>query len=125
MNTPVLFTVALAASITLNFNPLPSGSRYQRPALTITQLGVVLTDDGARVYASLIASGIGGQIPLPLLLWGPETTPPYSSTPPGTGAGDTWTNATAQARVQALLGADAPTQTAAIKALFMPGQLAS
>jgi len=120
MNTPPsLFTVALVAPITLAFLQLTTGKKYQRPPYTITELDCVITDDGSTVSAQLNR----GQIPLRLILWSKTTTPPYSSTPPGTGSGDTWTNATCQARVQELIGSTSTSQLAAVRALFPANQI--
>jgi hypothetical protein len=119
MNQPSLFTITLAAPVTITFKPPTTpGDHYQRPPLTLTQLAVAVRDDGSTVSAEFVG------VPVPRLkLWSATTTPPYSSTPPGTGAGDTWTNATVQSRAQQLIGGDAPTQLAAIRALFPSNQI--
>jgi hypothetical protein len=81
-------------------------------------LNVSILDNGTVVFA-IFSNGLP-----PMKLWGPSTNPPYSSNPPGTGAGDTWTNSSAQAQLESILGSTQDSQTAALTALFPAGYLA-
>jgi hypothetical protein len=114
IQTNGLAVVTLAAPITLTY---AKKGNFQRPPVTFSEVSFSVLDDGSRVTANF-------GFDKPLLLWGPNTTPPYHSNPPGTGAGDTWTTATALAQAQALIGTTPAAQLAAIKAMFLPGTLA-
>lgn len=112
-----LITIALASPVTVNFKACTTGVKYQRPPLVLSALNFNVLDDGTNVSAVF---RFQDRI-LPLILWGPKTNPTYASTPPGTGAGEIWTNVTVRARMQDLMGSD---QVAFIKSLFPADQLA-